>query len=232
MALRVESVSKAFGSQKVLDQFSISFPEKGVVCLFGASGSGKTTLFHILAKILKPDDGVVKGIESKKIAVVFQEDRLLPWMSAEDNIRIVMDYGQTSFLSVEDLLCEIGLKEMKDKRPEELSGGMKRRVAIARAVAFGGEILLLDEPMKGIDKKTRNRVFTFIRKHFSNSLILFITHSEEEALLFSDWIYIIKGPPLHLVKKFEISIPFLQRTDYPELLVPYQQRISEITDQI
>ncbi|MBQ4429110.1 MAG: ATP-binding cassette domain-containing protein [Clostridia bacterium] len=168
----------------VFGDFSMELREGEALAVMGESGSGKTTLVKLMLGLIKPDSGSIEGLDGKRISVVFQEDRLLPWYSAKENIALVlhgMDKAEREQKALE-LLAETELSEAADKPIRELSGGMQRRVSIARALAFGGDIIILDEPLKGLDAELKKRVAERIRRHFST--ILLITHDEDEAALF------------------------------------------------
>ena len=169
----------------VLTSFSLELNEGEAVAVMGESGSGKTTLIKLLLGLLKPDRGEMSGLEGRRVAVVFQEDRLLPWYSARENIALVLDQKKKPdrHATALELLNEMELADSADKPIRELSGGMQRRVAIARALAFGGDILLLDEPFKGLDEALKKRIAAAIMRRFKT--ILLITHDEDEAKLFS-----------------------------------------------
>lgn len=168
----------------VFGDFSMELREGEALAVMGESGSGKTTLVKLLLGLIKPDSGSIEGIAGKRISVVFQEDRLLPWYSAKENIALVMgdnDKKERDKNALE-LLSEMELTEAADKPIRELSGGMQRRVSIARALAFGGDIIILDEPLKGLDAELKKRIAARIKAHFNT--ILLITHDEDEAKLF------------------------------------------------
>ncbi|HPU59111.1 MAG TPA: ATP-binding cassette domain-containing protein, partial [Candidatus Avimonas sp.] len=146
MAVSLIDVSYSYdGQKKVLDGFSFEFPEKGAVCLMGPSGCGKTTLLRILAGLERPQRGTVEGISGKKPSYVFQENRLLPWLTAVENVAVAAA-GENKHSEAESLLKRMGLAGSEHKYPKELSGGMKKRVSIARALAAKGDFLILDEP--------------------------------------------------------------------------------------
>ncbi len=168
----------------VFGDFSMELKQGEALAVMGESGSGKTTLLKLLAGLLKPDSGSIEGLEDRRISVVFQEDRLLPWYSAKDNIALVLSEKSKAERDKKalELLCEMELEEAANKPMRELSGGMQRRVSIARALAFGGDMIILDEPLKGLDAELKKRVAERIKRHFST--ILLITHDEDEAALF------------------------------------------------
>jgi NitT/TauT family transport system ATP-binding protein len=184
--VEIKNLNKAYNGLQVIIDFHFTFEEGKVYCLFGPSGCGKTTLLHIIAGILPPDSGLVVGLENKKIAVVFQEDRLLPWFTAADNLKFVTDNPS---LNVEKYLKTVGLEEFANYYPQQLSGGMKRRVAIARALAFNGELLLMDEPFKGIDEKLKKKIMdAILAEKGVRQIIIFATHNKEEAGYMADEI--------------------------------------------
>ncbi|MGI5876094.1 MAG: ABC transporter ATP-binding protein [Dethiobacteria bacterium] len=186
MPVEIKNLNKAYNGLQVIIDFHFTFEEGKVYCLFGPSGCGKTTLLHIIAGILPPDSGLVVGLENKKIAVVFQEDRLLPWFTAADNLKFVTDNPS---LNVEKYLKTVGLEEFANYYPQQLSGGMKRRVAIARALAFNGELLLMDEPFKGIDEKLKKKIMdAILAEKGVRQIIIFATHNKEEAGYMADEI--------------------------------------------
>ncbi len=197
MALTIKNLTKKFDIP-VLDGFSFDFPDKGVVCLLGKSGCGKTTLINCIAGLEKYDSGEICCMDSK-ISFVFQEDRLIPWISAKRNILAVNDDEQVC----SRVLDKMGLLEHADKLPDELSGGMRQRVSIARAIAYGGDIIFLDEPFKGIDIKTKAAVIEAVKELIEDKLCIFITHDLEEAKMLSDVIVILDGPPLKVIERVE-----------------------------
>ena len=162
----------------VLDQVSISLSSPGRYALMGASGSGKTTLLKTIAGLLMPLSGTIKGINDKRIALLFQEDRLLPWCTVLKNVMLAMPEP-----SAEIAKSILSALEIKDDQayPSTFSGGMKRRVALARALAYQGEILLMDEPFSGIDIDMKSRIADFVKN--AAPLILFTTHDPDEVSL-------------------------------------------------
>ena len=178
--ISIQSLNKSYGQTKVLDNFSYDFPPNGIVYIGGRSGSGKTTLLRILAKLETPDSGIIKNIDDRKISMVFQEDRLLKELTAINNINVILQDKTKIFLS-HHFLKLTGLSEWEDADIAELSGGMARRVAIARALTYGGDILLMDEPFKGIDEKALQPILAEIEKISETTLILIVTHEVPDS---------------------------------------------------
>ena len=173
----IQNVSKSFDQHAVLSDFSAEIEFSGVTVLRGASGAGKTTLFRLLLGLELPDQGAIFGMEQRKPAVVFQEDRLLPWSSALENVALVSNEQRAT-----TVLHQLGLRDSLNLLPRELSGGMKRRVAIARALAYQGDILFLDEPFTGLDEVNKRVAVEALLA--AKVPIIVITHDEGEADLF------------------------------------------------
>ncbi len=182
MSIRLMNVSVRYGEKEVLSSISLTLPENGAVALFGPSGSGKTTLLRVLAGLECPKSGQVEGLSGKRVTMVFQEDRLLPWYTAYENVLLALPDAMPNRERVaRDWLSRMELADAADQLPAELSGGMCRRVALARALAYGGDILLLDEPFNGLDDALRGRVAAHIKN--AAPLIVLVTHDEAEAAL-------------------------------------------------
>lgn len=176
MSIEIKNLTKSFDMESVFKDFSAELPEKGVVCFWGASGSGKTTLLRILAGLEPADSGEISGLGGKKIAFVFQEDRLLPQFSALENVAVVSDEK-----TAREWLEKLELAHELHKKPAELSGGMCRRTALARALSYGGDILLLDEPFKGLDSRLKGKIIEIIREASKDKLVILVTHEKSEA---------------------------------------------------
>ena len=204
--MKIEQLCVSYGAQTVLADFSLSLPETGAVALMGPTGCGKTTLLRVLSGLLKPQSGRVHGLAGKRVAVLFQEDRLLPWLSARDNVAAVLEKGETA--RAEQALRDVGLPESAfDKRPAALSGGMRQRVALARLLAYGGDVWLLDEPFKGLDADSRAHVMQTVRRAGQGKLIVLVTHEKAEAQALSERIVTLTGPPLRLVEEPDAGCP-------------------------
>ncbi len=176
MSIVIDNVSKCFDGEQVLNGFSLTVKKGEHLCLMGKSGSGKTTLLNIILGFVKPDSGSI-AIDSTSVSVVFQEDRLCEDFTALTNVRLACKNEKTAT----EYLTAVGLAEHLNKPVNELSGGMKRRVAIARALSVDADILILDEPFKGLDDGTKEDVIEFVRQKTKEKTLLFITHDAAEA---------------------------------------------------
>ena len=178
----------------MLRDFSLELPDSGVVAFMGPSGCGKTTVLRILAGLERPDSGVVSGSYSR-LSVVFQEDRLLGGVSAFGNVTAVLDRKNKQ--DALDWLERMGLENDKSLLPDEMSGGMRRRLAIARAMAYGGDLVLLDEPFSGLDEATIERICPYIfDDRFENRLTILVTHDRSRAERLANRLVVVDGPPL------------------------------------
>lgn len=171
-------LNKSYGEKTVLRDFSAHIPQGQVTVLMGASGCGKTTLLRILMGFETPDGGTLSGIPDK-IAAVFQEDRLCPDFSALSNVKLVMNSADPA--PAQALLEELGLGEVIHKPVRTLSGGMQRRVSIARALSYDAPLVILDEPFKGLDRATRDAVLATVLRHTAGKTVIAVTHDPVEA---------------------------------------------------
>lgn len=191
----LEQVSLSFGDKQVLDRFSLTLPERGVTVLSGPSGCGKTTLLRVLAGLESPQSGRVVGISPRQTAILFQEDRLLPGRTVVQQLTDVMDQSRHHETSKWLELAELTGEEQT--LPHQLSGGMGRRLALARCLALGGDLYLLDEPFAGIDLPRRRRLMAAL-KQLGKPVVL-VSH-EPEVLELADYVISFDGPPLTQVK--------------------------------
>ena len=182
MDVILHEVCKSFGKNRVLDRLNWRFPGGQISCVQGPSGCGKTTLLRLIAGLEAPDSGEIRGADGKKISAVFQENRLLENLTAEKNILLTARPGFTR-TDARKLLDELGLSDTAQRRTCELSGGMQRRVAVARALAADYELLLLDEPLTGLDDDARLRVLRRIQADLNGRTAVWITHDPDTAAL-------------------------------------------------
>ena len=182
MDIVIENLKKRYNDKVVLNNFNYTFKDKTISFIMGATGVGKTTLIKILMGLVQADDGKVIGINNKKISVVFQEDSLCENLSVLLNIKLVCE--NISNLEIEKSLELLDLKDCMHKRVRELSGGMKRRIAIIRALLYDFDLLIMDEPFKGLDKETKIKVMDFVISKLENKSAIIITHDMDEIMYF------------------------------------------------
>lgn len=188
MNIELKNISKAFDGKPVLQNFSLSLPAGNRTCIMGPSGCGKTTLLNILTGFVKQDTGTVEN-RPDRISMVFQESRLCEDFSALENVRMVaLDKTEQA----KDLLARMGLADDMHKKVSALSGGMKRRVSIARALLYDAPLLVMDEPFKGLDENTKETVMQLVHAETEGKTVLFITHDEAEAQHFADHVITMK----------------------------------------
>lgn len=171
--IRMQNVTFTYGDKTVLQNFNLLVQPGQSVCLFGPSGCGKTTLLRLIAGLLTPDSGTVTV--QGKISMVFQENRLIPHLTVEKNVLAVADTANA--------LQALGLAEYLHAPVSDLSGGMARRVAIARAISYGGDILLLDEPFTGLDEENRILAAKLLQDAYRGKTVLMVSHREEDVRL-------------------------------------------------
>lgn len=174
--IQLNSVYKSFDGRPVLEDFSFTAAEGERVCLRGVSGCGKTTVLRLIAGLEKPDAGTVEITGNPKLSAVFQENRLLPWKTALENVTLP-GADETAAL---DILSRLGLGGEEHKLPAELSGGMRRRVSIARALANPGDIFLLDEPIQGLDDGTAGQVLEVMLRELEGRTVVMVSHDGDE----------------------------------------------------
>ncbi len=198
VTIRISHVSKSFGKLKVLDDLNFEIKKGERILIFGPTGIGKTTILKMIAGILKADGGSVevKGT----VGYVFQEPRLLPWKTAVENINLVLSDRKKA----KEWLEKVGLKGFENHYPNSLSGGMKQKVALARALAIEPQILLLDEPLSGLDFKARDEILSLLDKILSanRSTVVYVTHNMKEVSNFTDKVLVLP----YSKKQFNLSV--------------------------
>ncbi len=184
MEITVTNLSKSFDGRKVFSQVSQTFRTGDIYCLMGTSGSGKTTFFRILLGLDQPDSGTVSGTEGAFLSAVFQENRLCESFSSLDNVLMVFPKVTKEIReSVKEDLCKLLPEESIYRPVSTLSGGMKRRVAVCRALAVPLDAVLMDEPFTGLDEDTRRKVIEFVKQKTAGKLAIISTHQEEDVPL-------------------------------------------------
>ncbi len=180
MDIRFTQVSKSFREKPLFENLNISLPEGRLSCLMGPSGIGKTTIINCIMGLTEPDSGEITGTEGKRIAAVFQEDRLIEHWDAVKNVKLVCDKAVTEQQILAELE-EVGLKDITHKPVRDYSGGMRRRVAIVRAMLAQSDLVLLDEPFQGLDDARKEQVMDYVKRKARGKTVILVTHDREEA---------------------------------------------------
>ena len=192
--IKMRDVTLRYGDKLVLDRFSLEIPADGLTALSGPSGCGKTTLLRVLAGLETRSAGTVEGVDASRTAFLFQEDRLLPWRTVGQHITDVLPRARRGELA--DWLAFAELSGEEAAWPGALSGGMARRLALARCAALGGDLFLLDEPFAGVDPQRAARIMARLR---SLGVPAVLTSHQDPVLAACDRVIVLDGPPLRRV---------------------------------
>ena len=230
-ALHLDHVSRAFGSVSVLEDLSLTIQKGEFVVLVGPSGCGKTTLLNVLSGALPPSSGTVTA--NGVLRTVYQQDGLFPWLTVRDNIalglRQMMDQGAKA-RELAELLALIRLEEFADHYPHQLSGGMRQRVEMARALAGQSDVLLLDEPFSALDYQTRLR----LRRELSRLLaqrprtVVFVTHDIEEAAQLADRVLVLTERPARIQSELRLDTPRPRDLTSPVVIEAMERIIRDL----
>ncbi|MEO5841856.1 MAG: ABC transporter ATP-binding protein [Acidimicrobiales bacterium] len=226
-AIHIAGLSRVFGSRakpvRALDGFSLDVAPGEFACLVGASGCGKTTLLNIIAGLDKATSGTV-DVGGRKVALMFQEGALFPWLTARGNIELALKLRglkdrKARRARADELLELVQLADAGDRRPHELSGGMRQRVSLARAFAQDAEILLMDEPFGALDAMTRDVLHDELERLWKATgvTILFVTHNVREAARLADRIVLLASRPGRVIAEFPVSVSRPRRIESPEV---------------
>ncbi|NLE71341.1 MAG: ATP-binding cassette domain-containing protein [Actinomycetales bacterium] len=178
--ITLRGVTKRYGEQVVLDGLDLDLPDGAVTALMGPNGSGKTTLARLVLGLEEPDAGEIDGLAGRRVVAAFQEDRLCEQLSAVGNVRLVLE--RTRVAEAATALREAGLDDDALAKPvRELSGGQRRRVALVRALVADADVVVLDEPFKGLDRAAHARLLDVVRERTAGRTVLLITHDAAEA---------------------------------------------------
>ena len=184
MDILMEKINKSYGDKEVLRDFTTKFEEGTVTFITGESGIGKTSIIRILMGLEGYQSGSISGLEGKEISVVFQDDCLCDKLSLDKNLSMVIDGQQVKEQYLDRLLGIFGLEGYRHKRVAELSGGMKRRLAILRAILYPHNLMILDEPFKGLDEENKKLVMGQLAKGLVGKTAIIVTHDKTEIDFF------------------------------------------------
>lgn len=184
MDILMEKINKSYGDKEVLRDFTTKFEEGTVTFITGESGIGKTSIIRILMGLEGYQSGSIRGLEGKEISVVFQDDCLCDKLSLDKNLSMVIDGQQVKEQYLDRLLGIFGLEGYRHKRVAELSGGMKRRLAILRAILYPHNLMIMDEPFKGLDEENKKLVMGQVGKSLVGKTAIIVTHDKTEIDFF------------------------------------------------
>jgi NitT/TauT family transport system ATP-binding protein len=229
-------VSKVFGrgntAVRALDQISLDVPPGEFTCLIGASGCGKSTLLSLVAGLEEPTAGQVSV--SGRVALMFQEPALFPWLSASKNVELALRARGVAKAERRaralELLEAVHLGGFANKRPHELSGGMRQRVAMARALAQDVDVLLMDEPFGALDAMTRDLLHDELERICTERTltVLFVTHNVREAARLGDRVIVLSSRPGKVIEEYQVPRTGPRRMDSPEV----SELAASLTDRL
>lgn len=212
----IKNIKKSFEDLLVLDHISIDFQKESITCILGPSGCGKSTLLNIITGIIQDYEGEVVGFEREEVSFIFQEDRLIPWLNVYDNMKLVLKgkyKDQELKQRILDYIAMVGIEDYLSFYPSDLSGGMRQRVSIARALAYSGNIIIMDEPFKSIDMKNKRQLIIDFKEicNKTKATVIFVTHDIDEAIELGDCIHILSDKPTSIKKTWkDLSIKGLR----------------------
>ena len=226
VAVRIREVSQTYhdghSAIRALDRVSLDVAQGEFLCLLGASGCGKSTLLNLIAGLYHLGSGAI-DVGGRRVALVFQEPALFPWLGARANVEMGMRFrgvaaGARRRRALE-LLRLVHLEGFAERRPHELSGGMRQRVALARALAQEADLLLMDEPFGGLDAMTRDVLHDELEAIWSRSglTVIFVTHDVREAVRLGDRVVLLSSRPGRVADITPVTIPRPRRIDSPEV---------------
>jgi NitT/TauT family transport system ATP-binding protein len=237
VAIKLTDVSKVYGhgpgALLAVDRLSLTVKPGEFVCLIGASGCGKSTLLNIVADLDSPSSGQV-DTGGKRVSMMFQEPALFPWLTARKNVELAMQARsvpkQARRQQAIELLDTVHLTGFADKRPHELSGGMRQRVALARALALDADILLMDEPFGALDAMTRDLLHDELERICAERslTVLFVTHNVREAARLGDRVVVLSSRPGRVIEEYPVERSGPRRIDS----VQVAELASTITDRL
>jgi ABC-type nitrate/sulfonate/bicarbonate transport system ATPase subunit len=230
-ALQLEKVSRSFGSLEVLRELSLTISRGEFVAVVGPSGCGKTTLLNLLSGFDQPSSGSIH--RDGEVRMVYQQDGLFPWMTVAENIALGLRYLKDAAdrtRQTNELLRLIRLESFEKHYPHQLSGGMRQRVELARALAGDSDILLLDEPFSALDYLTRLR----LRQELARLLderprtVALVTHDIEEAAQLADRVIVLSERPAQIQYELSISVPRPRDLTHPEVVSAIHRILTEL----
>jgi NitT/TauT family transport system ATP-binding protein len=240
-AVVLDAVSKVYGhagaATPALDRVSLELHQGEFLCLVGASGCGKSTLLNLVAGLDHPTAGSIEQAGGT-VGLMFQEAALFPWLTVARNVELPLQLAKVSRAGrrarVAELLETVHLSGFADKRPHELSGGMRQRVALARALAQDARVLLMDEPFGALDAITRDLLHDELERVWREAglTILFVTHNVREAVRLGDRVVMLSSRPGRVVAEFAVDVPRPRRIESPEVAGLASQIVDQLRHEV
>lgn len=199
-----KDISKSYGNKIVLKNFNIDIREGQTTFMLGKSGSGKTTFSKIVLGLEKIDTGEISGLDGKKISVVFQEDRLMENMTIGSNFKMTVD-SHINRKQIVEKMEKIGLFQPLESKISELSGGMKRRISILRAFLIEFDLIVMDEPFRGLDEETKEKVMNFVIQNIKGKTAIIITHNKGEVEYFAEKIQELQSIKIQELQSIKVD---------------------------
>ncbi len=211
MNIGIRNLNKSYRNEDIFKNFNIDFFDDNINCIVGKSGCGKSTLLNIIAGLTEIQSGEISGISVKDISYVFQEDRLIEWLTVEENLEIALKkYYNKSVIcdKIDEILNLVGINDIKSKFPSALSGGMRQRVNIARAFGKPSKLILMDEPFKSLDYKLKYTIIDEFKNLLKkeNRMVILVTHDLDEAIYFRGNIFVFNNKPVEIVGTFSENL--------------------------
>jgi NitT/TauT family transport system ATP-binding protein len=207
MNINIRNLNKSYGNEEIFKNFNIDFYDDNINCIVGKSGCGKSTLLNIIAGLTEIQGGEINGISLSDISYVFQEDRLIDWLTVKENLEITLKkYYSKSVIDakVDEILNLVGIYDIKNKFPNALSGGMRQRVNIARAFGKSSKVILMDEPFKSLDYKLKYTIIDEFKNLLKKEkrMVILVTHDLDEAIYFRGNIFVFNNKPVEIAGVF------------------------------
>lgn len=203
MNISIRNLNKSYENEEIFKNFNLDFYDEKVNCIIGESGCGKSTLLNIISGLTDIQNGEINGISLCDISYVFQEDRLIEWITVKENLELALKkYFDKSVLNlkIDEILKLVGIYDIRNKYPSALSGGMKQRVNIARAFGKPSKLILMDEPFKSLDYKLKYTIIDEFKNLLDKEkrMVILVTHDLDEAIYFQGNIIVFSNKPVQI----------------------------------
>ena len=207
MNISIRNLNKSYKNEEIFKDFNIEFSDESINCIIGKSGCGKSTLVNIIAGLTEIQSGEVSGVSLNDISYVFQEDRLIEWLTVKENLEITLKKYFDQFVmddKIDEILNLVGIYDIKNKYPNALSGGMRQRVNIARAFGKPSKVILMDEPFKSLDYKLKYTIIDEFKNLLNKEkrMVILVTHDLDEAIYFRGNIIVFNNKPVKIAGIF------------------------------